>query len=61
MSIGSVGSVSSYTPPSRTSQSETVERGPDRDHDGDEGSSATTSASRPAPAGGRGASVDVVA
>jgi hypothetical protein len=61
MQIGSVGSLPSYASPSRTSQPEAIERGPDRDHDGDEGSRATAPASRSAPAAGRGASVDTVA
>lgn len=62
MEIGSVGSLSSYASISQASRPESAEQGPDRDHDGDEGSKAVTTESiRPSSTTGRGLIVNILA
>lgn len=58
MQIGTIGAPVSSIPVTRPASAEAVERGPDRDNDGDEGGTPPVLA---APGPGRGGAVDLLA
>ena len=60
MQIGSVGTATVYQPLTQIRPNEAVERGPDRDNDGDEIAAAAQQAVA-APPPGRGKKVDMFA
>lgn len=61
MQLGSVGSLPGYVSTAQVSRPEAVERGPDRDNDGDEGTRSSAPSASPPAASGRGGAIDILA